>query len=173
MSLNLEIEAARFKLDFLTCEELTELANNTLNSGIYCDAFSDIVTENYTLEEAKAKFKSGLNELEIAIPQFDEAVWIVLKEHIGQISSGSLSPKEGMKKIVREVVHAANLHDLSKEYLGDSHEIHELLSAYYSFDDIEDSKMDVTYDGKSGKEAMDAIENRIIALANEWLIKAN
>ncbi len=172
MNKALEIAAAKYKLDLISSDKLKEDADHSLAAGIYSKSLAELATlDNPIMSEAGPLFESTLQELSIKLPSPDEALNIILHYHINNIAQGNITPREGMKLVIDEVYYPGNLHEKTKKYVGDSHDIHELLGNFYSYDDLEDRPDEVSFEGKYGKEAKEALGRYIVDLAKKWVEK--
>ena len=172
MTTNLKNIFARYKLKLATCNELQRAAVKLLDQGRFSDALVELAgVDVLTTEECRVLFEKAVTELGVELPSDDEAIWEVLKEYIKNIAESIVSPREGMRRIVEEIVHPAHLHQKTTKYLGDSHDIEKLLGGYYAYDDLKERPMETSYKGKHGEEAIKAYDQRMINLAQEWIKK--
>ena len=71
----------------------------------------------------------ALEDLYTDIPSPDNAVWTLLRHHIGRIAYEDVPPRDGLRFVVG-VYDRAHLYGQSQTYVGDSHGIQALIGAY-------------------------------------------
>ena len=94
----------------------------------------------------------------------------MLRYHMERIASRELLPSEGVRAILEEVYDPGNLQDQTREFVGDSHDIHEMLGNYHAIDDVLE-RSEVSCDGKHGTEAVAVLEERLFEGAVDWMRK--
>src|SRR5262249_40532348 len=95
-----DLEAARWVLRDLAPEVLPHLAVQALQEGIDAESLAILAgLHRPTAEEAGPLFEAMLRELGVAIPSHDTAVWTVATDVCSTITSGSLSPGKGAKRL--------------------------------------------------------------------------
>jgi len=138
MKTNLQLQGVRLAAGLASSEDLQNVSDQALNSGIYSPSLTEtaLFSEN-TLDELAPHYRSALNELQIDYPtDEEEIIWYLLRYYIGAVDSGELKPSEGGEKILQEVYYHFNLYERSDKYVGDSHHIESILADYYAFDDL-------------------------------------
>ena len=160
--MDLKQTAAFYKLNLVTGEELRTAADQALGERLFSPALADLAfAAGLYLEEYRSMFERVLTELQIPPPSEEEAVWCVLRYYLNEIAEGRILPREGMRRVTREIVDDY-LHSKSKEYLGDTHGLEKLIGAYYSCDDV-------SGDEKKKQAEIAAIDLGIIQLAKDWI----
>jgi hypothetical protein len=160
------VAAARYVLDQMPSWELSGLANRLLNLGLTFRAVVDLATiRELTMADAGPLFERILQDASVTKPSREEAMWIVLRSYIEAIAVGSVGPREGLG-LMMNVYHRSDL-SRSGEYVGDSHDVVQLVGAYWAYDDIDEAARVVTF-RKEGEERakLDAV---VIQRAQEWL----
>ncbi len=106
------------------------------------------------------RLEAVLEEMGVALPSRDEAVWIVLRHEIRMIVAGRTDPLEGVRWVGE-----LDLGVAPREYVGDSHGAAELVGAYHSLDDLD-------YRGVRGRKRRReerALKAHIVEIARAWL----
>ncbi len=111
---------------------------------------------------------NSLAELGITLPSKDDAVWILLCHHISQIANGTVSPLEGMQAVEK---YSFDFYEMTKEYVGDSHDIHEMYGMFWNYEDIRECPDEVSVNGKFGEDAVDELDRFMVEKAREWVGK--
>ena len=114
-------------------------------------------------------FDKALGEIGYESISKHDAVMIILKEWLGEIADGKCPPREGMARIVDQLLHGEGLDEEVKEYVGDSYGIEKLVGNYYGYDDLEERPDEVSCDGKKGQEGIKALGMHIVTLSKEWV----
>lgn len=168
----LEIATAKFVFGLLSSRDLVQIADAALNRGIYSDAMCTLAfTEDPRMDEVNPIFEKALRELAIPLPSREDAAWRLLRHHIGSIASRTVRPREGLSRIVNEVYFPACLYEQSCNYTGDSHGIEHLYGTYWAYDDLEERTTEVSFEGKYGTKAIEALDADVVRLAKDWLTK--
>lgn len=149
--------AARYRLGLASGADLTRIADQALDREIYSSSLGELATiSNPIMSEVGPLFEKAMDELNVAIPDFEEAVSTVLCCLLREVLAGTVTPREGMSRVVNEIYHHCGLHEGSKELAGDSHDLQDLLSAFYAYDDINESRFA-------------EIDEEIVGLARQWV----
>jgi len=74
--------------------------------------------------------EAAIKESGMAVPSFNEAVWIMLKHHISLMASGSVDAQKQFS-ILLEDIERFDLHKGIKKYVGDNIGISLLYGLYY------------------------------------------
>ncbi|MCL4296767.1 MAG: hypothetical protein KJ077_13605 [Anaerolineae bacterium] len=168
----LELQAARYSFGQLSTQEMQNLVDGLLNEGIYADEFLNVIYPKYdTREIVGAAFEKSLKVLEIVVPNYEEAVWVILRYHISQIASKEIDALDGLKELITEVYEEYNFHAKAKEYLGDSHGIEHLIGLYWSYDDTIKRPTEISINGKYGEEAIEEVKKEIVIEAEKWVAR--
>jgi hypothetical protein len=127
--------------------ELREIADAVLDQGFYSPVIGELATMRHpVMANAGPLFERALQELHTEMPSREDAVWILLRHHIGRIASRDVSPREGLRFVV-DVYYLTDLYDKSREYVGDSHGIQQLIGYFWGYDDLEERPREVSFDG--------------------------
>jgi len=125
------IFAAKYVLKAIGSEDIVKFADTKLSEGHYSDKYLDIIdADTKTWPELSHLLENALKESDLAIPSFEEAVWIMLKYHIELIASGTALPKEQFGHLLRDIEEF----DLAKgitKYVGDNVGIALMYGWYY------------------------------------------
>jgi hypothetical protein len=166
---DLQTAAARYVLGVLPSWELPRIADAALERDIYSLSLGELATWiRPVMADAGPLFEKALRELGMPLPSSDEAAWTLLRHHIGRVASGQMSPREGLRAVLRDVYYPAGLDGRTQQYAGDSHDIHGLISYYYGYDDLAERPTEVSFEGRHGADAVRALDAEIVRLAREW-----
>jgi uncharacterized protein (DUF433 family) len=148
--------------------ELQQAANAALNVGLYSPSLADAaVFLEERLSDISPAFQLALRELHITIPESrEDRCWMLLRYYIGQIANRHVSPHEGLAPLMNDVYFGFGLYEQSTNYVGDSHDIQELVGAYY---DLLERPHEVSYNGLYGRAAVDAFDASVVAQCVSWL----
>ena len=143
----LRFHGLRFRLGLANCSELRQVADAALNAGIYSPSLVDAALDaEEWLWEIGIAFQKALSELSITLSDSkEECCWEVLRYHIGQIASQEVEPFAGLKGIMQVYYGCQDLIQ-SDRYIGDSHDIHELIGAYWGYDDLIEGNQEIKTD---------------------------
>jgi hypothetical protein len=133
----LKFHGSRYRLNLATCTELREVADEALNAGFYSPALVDAALDaENNLWEIGSAFMDALTELEVVVPEsIEECIWGVLHYSIQQIAILAVAPEVGLASIM-EVCRGCNLYERSQNFVGDSHDVQNLVGAYWEYDEI-------------------------------------
>ena len=167
----LALQGVRNFMGLARSPELRQAANTALNIGIYSPSLADTaVFLEERLSDIGPAFEQALRELQIAIPQSrDNCCWILLRHYIGQIANRHVSPRDGLRSLMEDVYFRFDLHEQAIKYVGDSHGIEYLISAFYGYDDLLERPHEVSCDGLFGRAALDALDAHVVAECISWL----
>jgi uncharacterized protein (DUF433 family) len=167
----LAYQGVRHLAGLATSCELRQAANAALNAGLYSPSLADVaVFLDKRLSDIGPVFQEALRELHIAVPEScDDCCWTLLRHYIGQIANRYVLPREGLGGLMHEVFFGFNLHEKSTRYVGDSHDIEQLISAYYGYDDLLERPHEVSFNGLYGRAAVDALDADVVAKCASWL----
>lgn len=166
----LRFQGLRYRLGLANCIELRQTANEALDAGIYTPSLVDAALDvDERLYEIGAAFEKALAELEIVLPDSkEECCWALLHHHVNQIESGVTKPQPGLKGVM-EVYYGCNLYEQSTDYVGDSHDLSELIGAYWGYNDLFKRPQEVTYNDLSGEDAVSAFDSYVVVSCKIWL----
>lgn len=169
---DLQTAAARYVLGVLPSSELPRIADSALERDLYSVSLGELATMTRpVMADAGPLFESALRELEISIPSPEEAVWILFRYHIGRIASRRVPPREGLRAILREVYYPAELYSESQRYTAASYDIRDFVGPYYAYDDLAERPTEVSFEGRYGEEAVRALDEAVVRLAQEWALR--
>jgi hypothetical protein len=145
----IRFQGLRHRLGFAKWPELRQVADEALNADIYTPSLVDAALDaGEWLHEIGAAFEKALEELEINLPQSeDSCCWALLHHHVSQISTGLITPWAGLEGVM-EVYYGCRIQ--CTNYVGDSHDIHELIGAYWQYDELLECREEVTYKDPGG-----------------------
>lgn len=114
------IFAAKYVLSVISTKDIVAFADRKLSEGKYSDTYLDIIDADLKVwSELAPLLEMALKESGLVIPDEEQAVWIMLKYHIGLIESGSVNPKEQFGRLLQDI----EKFDLTKgitKYVGDN-----------------------------------------------------
>lgn len=166
---DLHIAAARYVLGSLPSWEFPRIANALLDAGVYSQAVGELATTpNPTMSDAGPVFERALVEMRIELPSKEEAVWMLLRHFVEQLASRRVTGRKGLRAII-DVYNYVDPAEKSRDYVGESHDIQHLVGAYWSYDDLEERPTEVSFHGRYGRDAVQALDEDVIRLAREWL----
>jgi hypothetical protein len=166
----LRFYGSRYRLNLANCRELRKVAYEALNAGFYSSALVDAALDaEDNLREIGPAFMNALADLEVGVPESDEdCIWIVLHHSIQQIAALAVEPEVGLVEII-EVYMGCNLYERSQEVVGDSHDIQNLIGAYWQYEEIW-----ATYLGdefQAGKAQARDLDEEVVEYCQVWLSK--
>lgn len=137
-NLDLTVATARYVMGDLPSGELARRADALLDQRIYSPAGGELATtRNLVMADAGPLFEQAMQDLHAEIPSRDNAVWILLRHHIGRIAYEDVRPRDG-RQFVLDIYYRANLQEESRTYAGDSHGIQRLIGAYWEYGDLDE-----------------------------------
>jgi hypothetical protein len=147
----LRFQGLRHRLGFAKWPELRQVADEALNADIYTPSLVDAALDaGEWLHEIGAALEKALEELKITLPQSEDGCcWALLHHHVSQIETGLITPWAGLKGVM-EVYYGCRLYDRSTDYVGDSHNICELIGVYWQYDELLECREELTYKDPSG-----------------------
>jgi hypothetical protein len=166
---DLRIPAARYVIQRISAEELKRAADIALDQGLYSDSLGALATtRDPIMADAGPLFEAALRELRISLPSKEDALNSLLEQYVQQIAEGVIRAYEGLDLLIRELYYPYIQNENVSQYAGDSRGIHHLLGAYYGYDDLQASPELVSFEGKYGREAVEALDCQVVKLATEW-----
>jgi hypothetical protein len=166
-SQDLKLAAARYVLGNVATEELARFADTLLTEGVYSPAIGELgTTRGLVMAEAGPLFEQALRDLDVEVPSPEQAVWVLLRHHIGRIAYEEVSPREGLQS-VREIYDRANLHGQFETYVGDSHGIEHLIAAYWEYDCLHARPVGESLE--TDVEAIRALDDTVVRAATVWV----
>jgi hypothetical protein len=172
MLAQLRFYGLRYRLGLATWLELRQVADAALNAEIYSPSLVDAALDaREWLWEIGVAFEKALSELGLTLPSSqEECCWEVFRYCINQIANKETEPLTGLEGVM-EVYRSCQLQKQSKHYAGDSHDIHELVGAYWDYDDLFERSGEITYKELAGEEAILALDADVIEICKAWLTK--
>jgi len=167
-SSELHFAAAQLALRIASAADLKAAASSAADAGTVTPNIAALITlGDDTLAEAEPIFRKALEEVGVATPTLDEAVWLLLRKPISAIAEGSRDAEQGLKEIMT-VYSAANLHGRSTQYVGDSHGIQYLVGTYWEIHDVQAHSTEVDFQRRYG-DALQKLRDVAVEHARAWL----
>lgn len=133
----LKLVAARYSLGAAQSDELRQIADQALDSGVYSSSLAEMAgCSTPILSDIGPLFEAALEELAIILPGENDAIEILVRHHLKSVVHGSVRPRDGLERIMEDVYYPAKIHEKSKQFDGDSHGLEKLIGAYWSYDDV-------------------------------------
>jgi hypothetical protein len=109
-----------------------------LNAGIYSHELAQVALFLEKHESAlSGPFLRGVEELGLNPPKDEDGmIWYLLRQYIGEMVEGKISPERGGARIFEEVDLHFNLYEKIKRYVGDSHGYQNIIGLYHAYDDV-------------------------------------
>ena len=166
----LEVILARRELTSVSAGELQRLAISLIEQGHDFPSLHELAWDTViSHREAALLFEAAMKTLGWRHPSRKEAVEILVRHHLSRIVEGSCSPERGLQFLMKEVYWTEVSRFSSSVYVGDSHDLQELIGCYWSYDDLRDSPNVVGYNGLYGEAALRAFDDQVRQVAAEWL----
>ncbi len=166
----LKFHGSRYRLNLATCTELREVADEALNAGFYSPALVDAALDaKDNLLEIGPAFMDALAALDVVVPDsIEECMWAVLQYSIQQIATLAIKPEVGLARIM-EVCRVCNLYERSQNFVDDSHDLQNLVGAYWEYDEIWEKYVGDKSQEEHGK--MRDLDKEVIENCQVWLSK--
>ena len=133
---DLRLAAARYALGELATAEIVRIADALLEEEVYSQAIGELATTpRLVMADAGPLFEDALRELKVEVPSREEAVWALLRHHIGRIAYQDVPPREGLQAVL-DVYNLAHAQSQPQTYVGESHGIERLIGAYWEYNDL-------------------------------------
>jgi hypothetical protein len=166
----IQVAAARYVLGVATGNDLVWAADRAVDRDHITPSLAELASRRSPImSDAGPLFEMALRELQWTLPDRDTATWHVIRHHVGRIARGETPPRTGIAAVIREVEQNPKSTLRCIRWVGDSHDLQNLIGAYYGFDDLEARPDEVSCEGKYGREAVEALENHMIGLARKWI----
>ena len=150
--------AARYSLNILSGDEIKLLAESLVGAGRWSAAIDEVYTSAYPImSEVGPHFEAILHAEGVVLPTREASLWILLRSYLTDITQRVVPPREGMRRIMDDVLDRGRLHELTTKYAGDSHGIERLVGCYYEYDDIDEADL---Y-GRGDKAKIEALDQRV------------
>ena len=164
----LRLAAAQLALRCATGADLKAAASGAADDGPVTPNLAALLTlRDDTLTEAEPLFRMALQDLHLAMPSADEALWLVLRTNIHAIAAGSTDPEKGLERIVA-ISNAVDLHGRSAKTVGDSHGIQYLLGTYWELHDVRAHTTEVGFQQNYGS-VLETLRSKAVEHAKTWL----
>jgi len=164
---DLQLAAARYILGDLPSDELARIADALLDQGVYSLAIGELATTRHPLmADAGPLFEQALQDLNVEMPSHEEAVWVLLRHHIGRIAYEDVAPRDGLQFML-DVYDRAHLNANSHTYVGDSHGIERLIGAYWAYEDLLARPAGQALETHS--EEIRDLDDVVVRAATEWV----
>ncbi|MDX2241673.1 MAG: hypothetical protein NW224_13395 [Leptolyngbyaceae cyanobacterium bins.302] len=166
----LKFHGSRYRLNLATCTELREVADEALNSGFYSPALVDTALDaEDNLLEIGSAFMDALAELKVVVPEsIEDCIWGVLHYSIQQVATLAVEPEVGLARIM-EVYRVCSLYEYSQKFVGDSHDIQNLIGAYWEYDGIWERYFGDEF--QKGQEQARDLDKDVIERCQVWIRK--
>jgi hypothetical protein len=168
----MEVLLARSELLTLSGSGYQTMAIKLIEDGKECDALHELAWEPITSNaEAFVLFESAAQQLGISKPSREEAVNTLLRYYSTRIAAESSTPHAELECMMQEVYWPEVSKYQSSVFVGDSHDMEEFIGAYWNYDDLRDSPDVVGYNGLFGQTAIQAFDQHVRTLAEQWLMR--
>jgi hypothetical protein len=168
----LTYEAARYAYGTMNTREMQQLVNKLIDEGIFEDVFLDVIwPEVDTRERVGAAFVRAMRCIGVNIPDYEKAVWDILRYHNLRIARAEVDPLEGTISMINGTYWHYDFHAKTKKYLGDSHGIEKFIGIYWGYDDLLAEPETISYKGKYGDEAIEELKTLALSESRKWLEK--
>ena len=99
------------------------------------------------------------------LPSAEKAAWIVLEIHIGAIAHGSISPEDGLGRVINDVFRATGFPQSSRGRMGESHNAAPLIAFQDEYDDMR------RYERRTGTRdrRRAQVDGQVVAAAKLWM----
>lgn len=154
----LAVTAARYVLGAARADALQEAADRALDDGLYSEELSRLANEfdyRSRIADAGAVFERALAQLGLSLPSGADAGWIALRDAVRKIAEGEVSPRAGLED-VRRIHQLADPCPQPGGFIGDSHDLQQLLGARWAYDEVEEEEFAV-------------LDPAVVADAKKWL----
>jgi len=95
--------AACIALGLIRPEEIAEAVDKFLDAEVYSDRFIDILEAPLTLRDMLPSFRAYLADEDVALPNAEEAVWVVIRHRLSAIVSGEVTPEWGLRRLMADL----------------------------------------------------------------------
>lgn len=163
---------ARRVLTTITGGEFQGLAIGLIERGYDHPLLHDLAWEPViTRVEAEQQFDSAAVALGLSLPSRSEAVELLVHYHASRIAAGECEPEEGLAQMMKDAYWPEVSKHGSSVYVGDSHDMQDLIGAYWSYDDLFESPDTVGYAGLYGDAAIRAFGDEVRRITADWLTR--
>ncbi len=154
MKHSLYYQAAKHTMGRLHSDAIKATIHALVDEGFYLDEFLDALdAKRPRMDEVEPALLAALRHYGITVPSREQAVWQLLEFHLQRIASGADDPLDGLGKLMADVYWDYDFHTPTKEWLGDSHGIEQLIGLFWGADDLREEPEAVSWNGKLGDAA--------------------
>lgn len=172
----LDLIAARYRLGMEDGHSLVKFAESYLAGGHDDESVVRLaIVEPDEMSEVGPAFESVCRQLDHEIPSLGDAVRIAAAGALSEIVSGQKEPYDGLRELeaIYDRVWLLKRPDLSvpqeSNMVGGEFGFERLIGAYYGYDDLRERPAEVSFEGKFGAEAVEALNQYVVTSAAEWL----
>lgn len=167
----IELAAARYRLGQVSGQPLIALAEELLAEG-HDEAVKLAIADDPAMSEIGPLFEALCSQLGQPIPDPHEAADIITTAILCEILAGSLKPQPGLAQLMDDVYypHVANEGESGVgHYVGETHDLHHLIGAFWSYAELRERPTELSIDGKSGEAATFILDSQVRQYAQDWL----
>jgi len=152
---SLRVAAARYALYRASGEDLVDAAHDALNRGFYSFSLGELATiRNPIWADVAPLFETAIIELGMPALSNEDALACLRKHNVRSIIEGTVSPQEGLCRLVSENSYYDNK---MRHYVSDIRGIERLLDAYDLYDEYH------VYTGLAPIESVDSEAFDVVA----------
>ena len=168
--MNLKVQAARFRLNLLSSEDLVSISVEALVQGSNSSSLAQLAGESSPImSDVSDLFLQGLKESGIIYPSQHQAIWIVLADYLQSIFDGIIDPYDGMRKIDKDIYWKYSKEISDTKYMGDAFRIEHCFCWYRELQDAEDGSTLFYYSDLPKSEAIKKFKEHLIEEAGKAL----
>lgn len=135
--MELIVYLSNYVLGNLRTNMLPNVAVNALMEDYDTPSLRILAGLGYNIKEIEEYFKLALKELDILLPNENEAKIILIKYYIQQVLDMEIDSVNGIGKIIYEVLRKTNCFDgKNKRYVYDNIGFSKLYALYFAYDDM-------------------------------------
>jgi len=172
----LNLTSARFRLGLENGPSLKKFAEEYLAAGHEEPSLVQLaVLDEDGLADVAPAFEAACRQLRHEVPSMGDAIPIAVAGALSDIVTGKVEPHAGLRelRVIYGKVWPLETPDPSvpeqAEMLGGEFGLSDLLGAYYGYDDIRERPTEVSFEDKFGAEALEALDQFVVAKSKEWL----
>lgn len=164
------IAIAYYQLRLLSSADLVTLADTWLNQGIYTDSINYLqMDKDPIMSEASELFLKAMEEMSIDIPTRVAAAWIVTKDIMERIVSGSIVLVEGVNFIYWDVHHEIDTELPDGKYLGSNLKLEQLFCWLREIWDCRDGSRLICHEDLPRDKAEQKFLGSLMDECQKWL----
>jgi hypothetical protein len=129
------------------------------------------ILDDLAMSEVGPVFERVCRESAHPLPSLDDAIDRVSEAILGDIADGSVESQRGLQRLMDDIYWphlAASSAEEGGGYVGESHGLHHLIGAYWSYNELRSRASELSIDGKRGEDALRLLE-KVIGYARAWL----